>query len=195
MFGRTKTVLSRNRQMSTKLGMSRLTNLIGAILYPVAKPLIDGLFVKMINGADRVHVGPFEVVNLSKEKVEPHIPKLLHAVELIETYDPIRTGTVQKGIRLLVIVDPPIKAQYFHVSKAVVIRDKILEILPPDSLASLLVHEATHARIRRMGIAYNPVIKERVERICTRSQVWFLEKVPGAEELARVTREDLFSNY
>lgn len=50
----------------------------------------------------------------------------------------------------------------------------------------MLVHEATHLRIRRSGITYDTDKRERIERICVQQQVAFLQRVPceGGEGLA-----------
>jgi len=49
----------------------------------------------------------------------------------------------------------------------------------PALLASVIVHEATHARLWRIGFGYDEPIREKVERICLRREIAFAAKVPG----------------
>ena len=45
-------------------------------------------------------------------------------------------------------------------------------------IASVIVHEATHARLRGCGIGYDERIRARVETICIRRQVAFAARLP-----------------
>jgi hypothetical protein len=53
------------------------------------------------------------------------------------------------------------------------------ETTTPALLASIIVHEATHARLSRMGFGYKEDVREKVERICLRRELAFAAKVPG----------------
>jgi hypothetical protein len=57
-----------------------------------------------------------------------------------------------------------------------------------ETIASVIVHEATHARIDRRGIRAWPDLIGRIERCCLSEQIAFLEKVPGAEDAVRYYR-------
>lgn len=49
---------------------------------------------------------------------------------------------------------------------------------PPVILASALVHEATHLRIAKRGIPYDPARRARIEKLCVQEQAAFLRKAP-----------------
>ena len=51
----------------------------------------------------------------------------------------------------------------------------------PTWLAGTLVHEMTHARLHTMGFEYAGESIRRIERICTRQQLAFVQRVPGSE--------------
>lgn len=63
-------------------------------------------------------------------------------------------------------------------------------------LASALIHEATHLRIRSAGIRYTPDLRGRIEAICAKTQAAFLQRLPspwqemGREIRCRVSRAD-----
>jgi hypothetical protein len=46
-------------------------------------------------------------------------------------------------------------------------------------VASVIVHEATHARLRRCGIGYDEPIQSRVEAVCSRRELAFANRLPN----------------
>ena len=64
----------------------------------------------------------------------------------------------------------------------------------PEMIASVIVHEATHARLFRMGIGYEEGRRARVEQVCLRRELAFAAKLPDrakvglqrAEAIARM---------
>jgi hypothetical protein len=61
-------------------------------------------------------------------------------------------------------------------------RDEVLETDAP-TLGSIIVHEATHARIDHWGIPAHRDILGRIERRCLRQQIEFLKALPGTESM------------
>jgi len=63
------------------------------------------------------------------------------------------------------------------------------------ALASVFIHEATHVRIGRMGIAYRPEYRARIEALCIRTQADFLRSSPNnpddPEKMARAVERAL----
>jgi hypothetical protein len=47
--------------------------------------------------------------------------------------------------------------------------------------ACQLVHEATHARLWRIGFRYQEEIRYRIERICVRAELELLANIPGSD--------------
>lgn len=43
----------------------------------------------------------------------------------------------------------------------------------PEEIALIIIHEATHARLTRLGIGYDEAIRSRVEAICHRRELSF----------------------
>jgi hypothetical protein len=76
------------------------------------------------------------------------------------------------------------------------------EDLSPSDIASVIVHEGTHARLQRRGIEFSESLRNRVEAIC-RGQEWaFSERLPLQqgekirEKLTRMeqVRDDFWSD-
>jgi len=55
-----------------------------------------------------------------------------------------------------------------------------------EEVAGILVHEATHLRIKKAGIAYLGPWRERIERICARQEIELLEETSGEYSRARI---------
>jgi len=57
------------------------------------------------------------------------------------------------------------------------------EATSPLDLACALVHEGAHARLERLGIAYDEPRRARIEAVCYRSELALLRRVPDGERL------------
>lgn len=53
----------------------------------------------------------------------------------------------------------------------------------PVAVASVLIHEAQHARIARLGVAHDERTRLRVERLCVQAQLDFAQLLPDHEAL------------
>ena len=60
-------------------------------------------------------------------------------------------------------------------------------------IASTIVHEATHARLERMGIAYKPDRRLRIEQACYRRQLAFVRNLPDHARLAEMVEAQIAS--
>ncbi len=50
-------------------------------------------------------------------------------------------------------------------------------------IASAIVHEATHARLEKLGIRYDEAVRQRIERICARRELDFARHLSGVDAL------------
>ena len=189
-----KIAQSRNLQMATRRATrkGRVRDHIRTALFHATRPLVAKLFRIWIGGSKRIGIGPFDLINLSERSaIENHFEKLAQAAELIRIYDQLRYRLLTAEVQLIVVTDRPIEAEYYDFASAVIMQAKMIELLDVQGLAAVLIHEATHARIRRSGIRYAAVAEPRVERLCLRNEIWFLQKVPNTEVLVQIKRERL----
>jgi hypothetical protein len=63
-------------------------------------------------------------------------------------------------------------------------------------IASAIVHETTHARLERWGVAYDEAKRHRIEAICLRRELNFVSGLAGCEALQEERRRslDYYSN-
>jgi hypothetical protein len=124
--------------------------------------------------------------SLDSDTVAARREVLERGLGLIREFDPSRFRRVQRDLRRIILWDTneAAEALYFRALRACVLFDGAK--LTPVRVATLVVHEATHARLFNRGIGYAPDSRVRVEQLCNRSEIAFLKRVPGAEEALRV---------
>lgn len=53
----------------------------------------------------------------------------------------------------------------------------------PEDIASVIVHEGTHARLSKCGIEYSEHLRPRIEAVCVRAEIAFAHRIPQGEVL------------
>ncbi|MGH8546916.1 MAG: hypothetical protein ACREX3_25545 [Gammaproteobacteria bacterium] len=97
------------------------------------------------------------------------------AVELLTELDPQGSILVQKYVKHVLVW--PAHYTAYNSWGGIHFAARHLLGVAPAHVASALVHEATHLRIARFGIPYDPDLRGRIEAICVRAQADFLRKV------------------
>jgi len=54
-----------------------------------------------------------------------------------------------------------------------------------------IVHEATHVRLCKLKIKYTEDIRDRVERICIKSEIAFAKRLPDGQKLVEMAESKL----
>lgn len=112
------------------------------------------------------------------------LAKVEEALHLISTYDPKRYKRIQRDIDRIIVFPELQGGEYFPELRACALgRTTVNE--GPIYLASVIVHEATHARLWGRGGRYeeDERLRARVERLCTQAEVNFLRTVPDTEDI------------
>jgi hypothetical protein len=108
------------------------------------------------------------------------------ALELLEAVDQVRFRRTKRYLKRIVVYDHS-GAGYLPEINACMLGVTFLSSAPPARLAANIIHEATHARFRRAGIALTPAIRAREEAACVRESLFFLGKFEeGATEARRL---------
>ncbi len=111
--------------------------------------------------------------------------RVAQALDLIKTSDPLRYRRILRDIDRIVVAPllTGAEAQYSREINACEIDERFMlgERYAPELAASVIVHEATHARLELMGFVYVEERRQRIEQICMRRERAFLTRVPGAE--------------
>jgi hypothetical protein len=75
--------------------------------------------------------------------------------------------------------------EYKHSLKACILDERYVadSATTVEEIASTIVHETTHARLERYGIAYKEELRARIEAICFRRELAFAVRLPDSAEL------------
>lgn len=118
-----------------------------------------------------------------------------NAIELINKYDPARLQRIQRDVRYVVVTATAGTAgEYWEDLRSILLDASNAQRQTVEAIAMVIVHEATHARLWRMGVGRCPD-REKIERICVRSEIAFARKVPGTDRLIEGAKLKLASRY
>ena len=112
--------------------------------------------------------------------------KIAAAFELLRRYDSRRLGWLRDDADgILVFLAAPHRAEWNGGARLVVLEESYVRdpATSAASVASTLVHEATHARLDRMGFRYTAERRARIEAICVRRQLAFARRIPEPGDL------------
>ena len=123
-----------------------------------------------------------------KANVHPIRTKLTAALALMRDYDPIRFAYLKRDVkRIFVLGSPPYRGQWHPRFAICELTDTYIlaSETTPAMLASVLAHEAMHARLYRWGFGYQEEQRVRIERVCFKAMVAFARKLPDTEAESR----------
>jgi hypothetical protein len=137
-----------------------------------------------IRMSPRTRIEGFEVAQLAgADSSQMLFAKVQAALGVISTYDPRRFGSLQRDVRRILLLNAGDAAgMYWHELRACVLDLSYVREFPPEYIASTLVHEGSHARLRRR-FRYPPQLRKRIEALCIGQEIRFASKLPAAAEL------------
>jgi hypothetical protein len=117
------------------------------------------------------------------------------ALKLIHRYDSIRFNRMMSDVRRILIVGIERSAgEYWEDTRSVLLDAANCSRQTPEAVAMIIVHEATHARLWRMGVGRFPD-RSRIERICVNAEIAFARKLPSSSRLIAGALAKLETRY
>jgi len=116
------------------------------------------------------------------------------ALRLIERFAPLYHRRIRNSLsRIWVRLIPNGAACYLDRLNACLLDERVVasETTTLEWIASAIVHEATHARLEKWGIRYNEAARLRIERICIRRQLDFVQHLSGVDALQEQITQSL----
>ena len=127
-----------------------------------------------------------------REDYTTTLPKVEYALRLMADYDPLRLARIQRHVAsILIFTLPGDLAQWVDSLRMCVIDRHYARSASPEEIATLLVHEATHARLARLGFAYSEPVRERIERLCFLAEISFARRLPDGQSLIATAESQL----
>lgn len=145
-------------------------------------PLVDrlGLWFSKSSTTDGLWIGTTE------SKPYPALRRVEDALQLVKRYDTLNYFRITRNLdRIWVHLLPSAQAHYDRSLNACALDERYVlnETMTLEQIASTIVHEATHARLEGWGIQYLEAMRIRIESICLRRELSFLNKLPATEAL------------
>jgi hypothetical protein len=135
---------------------------------------------------DGVWVGTFEN--------EARLQRVEQALQLMKQKSPLHYSRVIHNLdRIWVRLLPASPANYLRRLNACQLDERFVEHeeATPELIASVIVHEATHARLEHWGIIYEEAKRYRIEAICLRRELHFVSGLAGCEVMQDSVRRSL----
>jgi hypothetical protein len=112
------------------------------------------------------------------------------ALALIKLRDPRRLARMQRQMPRILLV--PQGGEFFDPGVRTYVMDRqVMRSRSPEEVALAIVHESTHARLRRLSLRPYPGDPARIEALCVREEVAFAELLPDADRLVEYARDKL----
>lgn len=151
--------------------------------------LVDFLLLRL---STSIHVDGLWIGAFCDEDQDEVLLRVESALALIKAHDAKRHVRVIASFdRIWVSYLFGAVGQYVPELRRCQLDPKFVLSSPVEVIASTIVHEATHARLLKVGIPYTWENRFRVEKSCIRQELVFAKRIPGAEELQRRINEKL----
>lgn len=146
--------------------------------------------------AEKRVVRGIRVVNMPMHDAdEPAFEKVVDVIELIHRHDPARGRRVARDVRYVLVTRTATSGgEYWPNPRCVLVNASNVCRQVPEAIAMIVVHEATHARLWRMGVGRFPDVG-RLEHTCVEAEITFARRVPGTEPLIEGARRKLATKY
>jgi hypothetical protein len=121
-----------------------------------------------------------------KDESPGDIRRVEEALDLIKNNDPLQYAHVTRYLkRLWVTLLASNRAEYHRSIDACVLDERFVrsETTTIPKIAAVIIHEATHARLEHWGIRYDEKQRSRIEEICYRREIAFVDRLPNCEDL------------
>lgn len=147
-----------------------------------------GLWLSTVRDIDGVWVGAFT------NQDESVLRRVAAALQLMKQQSPLHYSRVTRNLdRIWINTQPNACATYSCRLNACELDERfvVADETTPEAIASAIVHETTHARLERYGVAYDEARRHRIEAICLRRELNFVSGLAGCEALQEERRRSL----
>ncbi len=136
-------------------------------------------FLRMVSPARDIQGVEVTDFTANEENDKGNFSRIADAIGLIVEHHPRRWQRIKKDLRRVMIthVGGP---EYMHLLRACVVNASHLAGQEPARIAMMLVHEATHARLRRLGFRYDNRVRRRIEQLCVKQEIAFAKRLPNS---------------
>jgi hypothetical protein len=120
--------------------------------------------------------------------------KINQALDLISEFDPRRYLQIKRDMKKIwVSAAPGYCANWMNeLQMCILDRDYFYQdTVSAPEMALTFVHESTHARLSKFKIEYTEDIRNRVERVCIKSEIAFAKRLPNGQKFVELAESRL----
>lgn len=135
-----------------------------------------------------------QVALLFDKNGSPISAKVDEALNLISKYDSRRYLQIKRDVkRIWIAAAPGYCAEWMDELQMCILDANYFRQadISAAEMALSIVHEAIHARLCKLKIGYTENIRERVERICIKSEIAFAKRLPNGQKLVEMAESKL----
>jgi hypothetical protein len=131
--------------------------------------------------SERAKIEGFEVADVRVGATDTALmERVADVIRFVIHTDPRRARRMSQDVQRVVLMDLGGSAgSYLAAIDACALDPQQVQLQPIEATALVLVHEATHARIEKAGIRYDPVMRGRIENICVKQEIAFARRFSG----------------
>lgn len=144
-------------------------------------------YATVIKGAPTCEIEDVKLIDASENVLEDAARVLGAAIVLIDNTQPYYGRMLRRHVRSITILLG--RPMYLEMVQSIVLPRSVAGWTDIVETACVLIHEATHARIHAAGHRYTPENRVRIEAICVRAELDFLQFFPARSDLAKSRRD------
>ncbi len=134
---------------------------------------------RLLRATVRREVLGLEVRLANSPEVGDAFERVQAALALIRDLDPRRFRRLSRDLRRIVVA-PFAMACYHDLTESCILPLDEVQRFSEGRVATIIVHEATHARLHRARVRSIPALRQRIEQCCVREQVAFVGQLQRA---------------
>jgi hypothetical protein len=134
----------------------------------------------------------------SKTDKETVFTKIEQALLLIKTFAPVRFARLQQDVGCIFVmgIDQALGVWREELRMCELESDYVVSAdTSAADVASTIVHEAMHARLKRWGFGYEEQRRARIERVCFKAERAFARRLPDGELLVQQAQRQIVRTY
>jgi hypothetical protein len=132
----------------------------------------------------------FQLVRVDSGNERLVCDRLGEALRLVRNIDPPRFQRIRRDIRRILVVKAG-GPEYWPLAGGFILNRDYVTEAPVELVALTIVHEATHARLWKLGFRYRQSLRARIEAVCVRSEIRFAGGLPAGVTWIRHAEEKL----
>lgn len=152
----------------------------------VGRPLLSAVYWTLVRLSTRYELRGIRIADSTVDGGDPNIRiRLDEALDLLQRTSPRHFERVRKAFSC-VLVEKFSGPSFIPIARICILSRSLVIDGDVADICLLLMHEATHDRLNRLGFRYEPEMRARIERLCVLAELDLARVLPDSERLIAV---------